>query len=41
VHVARAKALLAVAAGPSYTAAAPVASGRSGDAVAHLITRFN
>ena len=40
-HVARAKQLLAVADGQSYTAAA-VASGRkSGDAVAHLVARFN
>jgi Homeodomain-like domain len=40
-HVARAKALLAVAAGQSYTAAAQAAGRRSGDAVAHLVTRFN
>ncbi len=40
-HVARAKALLAVAAGHNYTAAAHVAGRRSGDAVAHLVTRFN
>ena len=40
-HVARAKALLAVAAGQSYTAAAQTAGRRSGDAVAHLVTRFN
>jgi hypothetical protein len=40
-HVARAKALLAVAAGQPYTAAAHAAGRRSGDAVAHLVTRFN
>ncbi len=40
-HVARAKALLAVAAGQSYRAAAQTAGRRSGDAVAHLVTRFN
>ena len=40
-HVARAKALLAVAAGESYSAAAQAAGRRSGDAVAHLVTRFN
>jgi len=40
-HVARAKALLAVAAGQTYTAAAQAAGRRSGDAVAHLVTRFN
>ena len=40
-HVARAKALLAVAAGQTYTAAARTAGRRSGDAVAHLVTRFN
>ena len=40
-HVARAKALLAVAAGQSYTAAAYAAGRRSGDAVAQLVTRFN
>jgi hypothetical protein len=40
-HVARAKALLAVAAGHNYTAAAHAAGRRSGDAVAHLVTRFN
>ena len=39
--VARAKALLAVAAGQTYTAAAQAAGRRSGDAVAHLVTRFN
>ncbi len=40
-HVARAKALLAVAAGHNYTAAAHTAGRRSGDAVAQLVTRFN
>jgi transposase len=41
VVVARAKALLAVAAGASYTEAAAAAGRRSGDAVAHLVARFN
>jgi transposase len=41
VQVARAKALLAVAAGHSYTEAARVAGRRSGDAVAQLVARFN
>ena len=40
-HVARAKALLAVADGQSYTAAARAAGRRSGDAVSHLVSRFN
>lgn len=40
-HVARAKALLAVAAGQSYTAAAQAAGRRSGDAVSHLVAQFN
>jgi hypothetical protein len=40
-HGARAKALLAVAAGQSYTAAARAAGRRSGDAVAQLVTCFN
>lgn len=40
-QVARAKSVLAVAAGHSYTAAAQFAGRRSGDAVAHLVTRFN
>ena len=40
-HVARAKALLAVAAGRGYSAAALAAGRLSGDAVAHLVTRFN
>jgi transposase len=39
--VARAKALRAVAAGQSYTEAARAAGRRSGDAVAHLVARFN
>jgi len=40
-HVARAKALLAVAAGRPYVEAARLAGRRSGDAVAHLVARFN
>jgi hypothetical protein len=40
-RVARAKALLAVAAGASYTAAAIAAGRRSGDGVAQLVARFN
>ena len=40
-HVARAKALLAVADGQDYTAAARTAGRRSGDAVAQLVSRFN
>jgi hypothetical protein len=39
--VARAKALLAVAAGASYPTAAQVAGRRSGDAIARLVARFN
>jgi transposase len=39
--VARAKALLAVAAGQSFTDAAHAAGRKSGDAIAHLVTRFN
>lgn len=39
--VARAKAVLAVADGQSFTAAARTAGRRSGDAVAHLVRRFN
>jgi len=39
--VARAKALLVVAAGQSYTNAARAAGRKSGDAVAHLVTQFN
>ena len=41
VHVARARALLAVAAGASFTAAAHAAGRRSGDGVAKLVGRFN
>ena len=41
VQVARAKALLAVAQGQSYTATALAAGRKSGDAVAHLVSRFN
>jgi transposase len=41
VVVARAKAILAVADGASYTAAAVAAGRRSGDAVARLVARFN
>jgi transposase len=40
-QVARAKALLAVAAGRRYTEAARTAGRRSGDAVAQLVARFN
>lgn len=40
-HVARAKAVLAVAAGHSYTEAAQLAGRRSGDAVAQVVARFN
>src|SRR5919202_6989068 len=40
-HVAHATALLAVAAGQRYTAAAGAAGRRSGDAVAQLVARFN
>ena len=40
-HVARAKALLAVAEGQPYTQAARQAGRRSGDAVAQLVARFN
>ena len=39
--VARAKVLLAVANGASYTAAAQLAGRRTGDAVAALVSRFN
>lgn len=39
--VARAKALLAVADGQSFTAAARTAGRRSGDGVAHVVARFN
>jgi len=40
-HVARARALLAVAAGQSYTAAAHAAGRRAGDAVGQVVARFN
>lgn len=40
-HVARAKALLAVANGQSYVDAAKAAGRRSGDAVSQLVSRFN
>jgi transposase len=40
-HVARAKALLAVADGKSYGAAAQAAGRRSNDAVSQLVSRFN
>lgn len=40
-HVARAKALLTVADGQSYTAAARAVGRRSGDAVSQLVSRFN
>jgi transposase len=40
-HVARAKALLAVADGQSYTDAAKAAGRRSGEAVSRLVSRFN
>jgi len=40
-RVARAKAVLAVAAGASFTAAAQQAGRRSGDGVAKLVVRFN
>jgi transposase len=41
VVVARAKAVLAVADGANYTAAAQLAGRRSGDAVGRLVARFN
>jgi transposase len=41
VEVARAKILLAVAAGDDYQQAARLAGRRSGDAVSHLVARFN
>ena len=40
-HVARAKALLAVADGQNYQEAARAAGRRAGDAVAQLVSRFN
>jgi transposase len=41
VEVTRARALLAVASGDDYQAAARSVGRRSGDAVAHLVARFN
>lgn len=41
VHVIRAQFLLAVTDGKSYTAAAQSVGRRSGDAVSHLVSRFN
>ena len=41
VHVVRAQLLLAVANGANYTAAAQSVGRRSGDAVSHLVSRFN
>ena len=41
VHVARAVMLLAVADGSDYQAAARAVGRRSGDAVSHLVARFN
>jgi transposase len=41
VEVTRAKLLLSVAAGDDYQAAAHAVGRRSGDAVAHLVARFN
>jgi hypothetical protein len=40
-HVARAKALLVVAQGETFTAAAQAAGRRSGDAVGQLVAQFN
>jgi hypothetical protein len=40
-HVGRAKAILAVAEGQSYTQAARSAGRKSGDAVSQLVSRFN
>ncbi len=40
-HVARAKALLVVAQGNGFTDAARAAGRKAGDAVAHLVARFN
>lgn len=41
VHVVRAQLLLAVADGKSYTATAASVGRRSGEAVSHLVARFN
>ena len=40
-HVARAKQILAVADGDNYTQAAQKSARKSGDAVSHLVSRFN
>ena len=40
-HVSRAKEILAVANGISYQKAARMAGKKSGDAVSHLVERFN
>ena len=40
-HVVRAKQLLAVSTGASYTKAAQATGRKSGDAVAQLVARFN
>ena len=40
-HVARAKEILAVAEGKSYTQAAQFAGRKAGDAVSHLVKQFN
>ena len=40
-HVARAKAILSVAGGGTYTTAAKAAGRKSGDAVSQLVQRFN
>src|SRR5438105_2105165 len=40
-HVVRAKEILAVADGKSYTEAAQAANRKSGDAVAELVARYN
>src|SRR5436853_7543383 len=40
-HVMRAQQLLAVAAGRSYARAAELTGRKSGDAVSHLVARFN
>ena len=41
LHVAHAKEILAVAAGRSYTEGAQLAGKKTGDAVSHLVERFN
>jgi hypothetical protein len=40
-HVARAKEILAVAEGKSYTQAAQFAGRKAGDTVSHLVKQFN